>query len=281
MTGKAVNTELEKVYLSAINKYMKDQKHNFEYAVGMHSLLEKNMQDRNILTREQLLNVASQLAELHAAVEASTRDSYYGSEEHIQFLIQQNFDQIYPFLSEEKDRRQLAVLEKWATDSFAELLPLIRSRKAQGFIRACHGDPYLDNMPIFQDRDTQLDGIEFNENYHWCDTMADLGFLAMNLDSRSPEKYSSTVVNHYMEISGDFQGAGLLNFYKSYSAMVRARASLHRFYSDDFPGSDKMVIPDDYRHHADLAESYCTTRPPFLITMQGLGAVQFSSGLIQ
>ena len=197
------------------NPILNDHSAPIEHAIVMHQFPQENMLDAisssGKLTLEPLLDVAEQLANFHQDIEVSTSDQHYGSEEHVWFPVEQNFDQIRPLLNQENDLAQLARLEKWASDSYQQLLPLIRERKAEGFIKACHGDVHLGNITIFEDKITLFDCIEFNEDFRWTDTMADLGFLCMDLDSRGLSHLTSSVVNRYMEISGDFRGLGLLN----------------------------------------------------------------------
>ncbi|WP_062263986.1 AAA family ATPase [Endozoicomonas arenosclerae] len=256
------------------NPILNDQTQPFEYAIVMKQFPQEDMLDSisssGKLTLEPLLDVAEQLAEFHSDIEVSTADQHYGSQEHVWFPVEQNFDQIRPLLNEEQDLAQLARMEKWATDSYQQLLPLIRERKEQGFIKACHGDVHLGNITIFEGKVTLFDCIEFNEDFRWTDTMADLGFLCMDLDSRGLSHLASPVVNRYMEISGDYRGLGLLNFYKAYRAVVRAKVVLFRLHGDNITDELRNEVLREYREFATLAESYSKEVKPFLVIMQGL-----------
>lgn len=256
------------------NPLLNDNSNPFEYAIVMHQFSQKGMLDtlaeQGKLELTQLLDVTGQLAEFHHSAEVSTADQHYGSPEHVWYPVEENFDQIRPLLEEQKDHDQLDRLSKWAADVYQTQLPLIKERKANGLIKACHGDVHLGNITIFRDQVTLFDCIEFNEDYRWTDTMADLGFLAMDLDSRGLSEFAPSVVNHYMEISGDYRGLGLLNFYKSYRALVRAKVILFRLHGDEISEAEKQEVFKEYRRYSDLAESYCQQENPFLVTMQGL-----------
>ncbi|WP_034835288.1 bifunctional aminoglycoside phosphotransferase/ATP-binding protein [Endozoicomonas numazuensis] len=256
------------------NPILNDNTNPIEYAIVMHQFPQENMLDAisssGKLTLEPLLDVAEQLADFHQNIEVSTSEQHYGSAEHVWFPVKQNFDQIRPLLSQKQDLLQLDKLEQWASESYQSLLPLIRERKAEGFIKACHGDVHLGNITLFEDKVTLFDCIEFNEDFRWTDTMADLGFLCMDLDSRGLSHLSSSVVNRYMEINGDFRGLGLLNFYKAYRAVVRAKVVLFRLHGDDITDPLRSEVLAEYRQYTDLAESYCTLEKPFLAMMQGL-----------
>jgi len=79
----------------------------------------------------------------------------------------------------------------------------------------------------------QLDGqvvlfdcIEFNEPFRFTDVYADIAFLAMDLEDRGLRALSSRLISQYLEYTGDYAGLELLNFYKAYRALVRAKVAL-------------------------------------------------------
>jgi aminoglycoside phosphotransferase family enzyme/adenylate kinase family enzyme len=259
---------------SSDNPQLNDNSDPIEYAIVMHQFPQENMLDAMCdsqkLTLDHLLDVAEQLADFHGDIAISGLDSPYGTTEHIWFPVEQNFDQIKPLLLEEQDLAQLERLKEWATQSFQELLPLIKERKTEGFIKACHGDVHLSNITVFEGKVTLFDCIEFNEDIRWTDTMADLGFLAMDLDSRGLSALAPSVINRYMEISGDYRGLGMLNFYKAYRAMVRAKVELFRLHGDNLSDQVRTQVLTNYRKYVNLAEHYCVCESPFLIMMQGL-----------
>lgn len=68
--------------------------------------------------------------------------------------------------------------------SFDRLHTLLEKRKAEGFIRECHGDIHLGNATLIDGKVVIFDCIEFNEPFRLTDVYADAGFLAMDLEDR-------------------------------------------------------------------------------------------------
>ncbi len=219
---------------------------NLSNVIAMPPFLKENWLDAlslsGQLTLEPLLDMAVQLAYFHQEIEVITTHQHPGSEEHVWFPVAQNFDQIRPLLDQEEDIAQLARVEKWSSDRYQALRPLIREREGG------------------------------------TDSMADLGFLCVNMDARGLSELTFFVVNKYMDISGDFRGLGLLSFYRVYQALVQARIVLLRSY-DDLNDQLTSQALAEYRLYANLAESYCQTKKPFLAIMQGLsGSGKTSAG---
>ncbi|MGA4816408.1 hypothetical protein ACPA9J_20880 [Pseudomonas aeruginosa] len=71
-----------------------------------------------------------------------------------------------------------------------------------------------------------FDCIEFNEPFRFTDVCADFAFLAMDLEDRGLKCHARRFVSLYLEHTGDYQALELLNFYKAYRAMVRAKVAL-------------------------------------------------------
>jgi uncharacterized protein len=71
-----------------------------------------------------------------------------GTPDEVMAPVQQNFEQIRPFLSDKADLAQLQALQAWAQSSFERLKPLLEQRKLNGFIRECHGDIHLGNATM-------------------------------------------------------------------------------------------------------------------------------------
>src|SRR3990167_8704269 len=68
-----------------------------------------------------------------------------GTPEVVMAPVRQNFEQIRPLLKDKADLLQLDALQAWAESSYERLKPLLERRKAEGFIRECHGDIHLGN----------------------------------------------------------------------------------------------------------------------------------------
>jgi len=77
-----------------------------------------------------------------------------------------------------------------------------------------------------------FDCIEFNEPFRFTDVYADTGFLAMDLEDRGLKCLARRFISQYLELTGDYRGLELLNFYKAYRALVRAKVALFSMPAD-------------------------------------------------
>lgn len=234
--------------------------------------LLSNVLARGELSSAHIDQLARQIADLHAEALHVPLEHALGSAEAVMAPVRQNFEQIRPMLDEAADLAQLQHLEAWAEDTFARLKPLLDQRKADGFIRECHGDIHLANVTLLDEHVLLFDCIEFNEPFRLIDVMSDAAFLAMDLEDRGLPSLSRRFINAYLELTGDYRGLTLLPFYKAYRAMVRAKISLFRLAQEQDP-AERAAILQQYRNYASLAESYSNVPTRFLAITHGVSAV--------
>ncbi|RMT78861.1 bifunctional aminoglycoside phosphotransferase/ATP-binding protein [Pseudomonas viridiflava] len=247
-----------------------------EYALKMRQFsqagLLSTLQANGELTTHHIDELATQIAEFHLHAPHVTADTEFGSPDSAMAPVLQNFEQIRPLISEKSDLTQLDALQAWAESSFERLKPLMARRKAEGFIRECHGDIHLGNATLIEGKVVLFDCIEFNEPFRKTDVYADTGFLAMDLEDRGLKSLSRRLVSQYLEKTGDYEGLELLNFYKAYRAMVRAKVALFS-QSADADGVQRAATLRQYRNYANLAESYSAIPSRFMVITHGVSAV--------
>jgi aminoglycoside phosphotransferase family enzyme/predicted kinase len=252
----------------------------FDYAIKMREFpqnqLLSEIEKRGELTEQHIDALAEQIARFHMSAPLVDATNELGSPESVMAPVRQNFEQIRPLLEHSKDLAQLDHLEAWAEEHFARLQPLFEQRKAEGFIRECHGDIYLANVTQLDGQVVLFDCIEFNEPFRMTDVIADTAFLAMDLEDRNHKTLARRFINAYFEMTGDYTGLHVLPFYKAYRAMVRAKVSLFQ-YSQAADPIQKAEILERYRNYAALAESYCAIPYCMLTITHGVSAVGKSS----
>jgi aminoglycoside phosphotransferase family enzyme/predicted kinase len=247
-----------------------------EYALKMRqfpqSQLLSTLQANGELTTAHIDELAKQIAEFHLHAPHVPLDNVQGTPEAVMAPVLQNFEQIRPFLSEKSDLQQLEALQAWAESSFERLKGLFTQRKTDGFIRECHGDIHLGNATVIDGKVVIFDCIEFNEPFRFTDVYADISFLAMDLEDRGLKCLSRRLISQYLELTGDYQGLELLNFYKAYRALVRAKVALFSLSADADP-IQRATTFRQYRNYANLAESYSAIPSRFLVITHGVSAV--------
>ncbi|MAD00094.1 hypothetical protein CNQ84_17185 [Pseudomonas abyssi] len=221
-----------------------------------------NLQRDGGLTAGHIDELAGVLARFHGQIEHAGLNTPFGTPQQVHAPVTQNFEQIRPFLSDASDLQQLDALEQWANTTHQRLIPQINERKAAGLIRECHGDIYLDNVTLVDGQVTLFDCIEFNDAFRWTDVMADVAFMSMDLEDRGLHALSRRFVSAYLEHTGDYQGLAVLNYYKAYRAMVRAKVALFGL-NEQMSAEQRASVMQRYYGYAALAESYTEVAPRF------------------
>ncbi|WP_026602549.1 bifunctional aminoglycoside phosphotransferase/ATP-binding protein [Methylomonas sp. 11b] len=240
----------------------------FEYAVKMRRFAAGKLLD-TLLTRGEVTpahidSLADTIARFHMGLAPATPDSNYGSPTVIEAPARQNFQQLLELMKPE-DATLIKLLQERCRQAFLTTENLFEQRQQSGFIRECHGDLHLGNIVLLRDRPVAFDGIEFSPELRWIDTISDAAFLIMDLLHRGRGDLAYRFLNAYLQISGDYAGLGVLRFYLSYRAAVRAKIAGYRF-AQTAEGSARQACLT----YLDLAGSSLCPRKPALILTHGL-----------
>ncbi len=229
-----------------------------------------NMQRAGTLQPTHIDDLAQTLAQFHGKIDRASLESNWGEPEQVHAPVAQNFEQIRSLLSDPSLLGQLEQLELWAHTTFQRLIPQLAQRKTEGFVRECHGDIYLDNVTMVDGEVTLFDCIEFNEAFRWIDVMSDVAFMTMDLEDRGLPSLAQRFVNAYLEHTGDYAGLNLLNYYKAYRAMVRAKVALLRLTQDGVSEAERREVMARYQSYANLAEHYTEIPKRFGLITHGV-----------
>ena len=247
-----------------------------EYLLQMREFPQTQLlgevQARGELTDAHIDALAEQIATFHLHTPQVAAGHALNSADAIVAPMRQNFEQIRPLLTEQGDLQQLDALMDWTETSIARLRPLLEQRSLHGHIRECHGDLHLGNAALIDNEVVLFDCIEFNEPFRLIDVACDAAFLAMDLQDRGLKCQARRFINGWLERTGDYAALELLNLYKAYRALVRAKVSLFRLHQEE-DAVQRRVVLRQYRSYANLAESYSAIPSRFLAVTHGVSAV--------
>lgn len=254
-----------------------------EYAVKMQQFpqqaLLSQVAARGELGAAQAIALAEMLANFHHGIERAPPDSPFGNPQAAYHPVAENFAQLRERLDDPALLRRLDTLEQQSHAFFQQHQPLFIQRKAEGFIRDCHGDLHLNNI-LLRDGDGApllFDCIEFNPNLRIIDVMSELAFLLMDLQEHDHGDLANLLLNHYLELSGDYAGLRLLRFYLGYRAMVRAKVATLRLDQSGLDAATRSAVLDDLTAYLSLAEGYARPARPQLLITHGLSGSGKSS----
>jgi hypothetical protein len=243
-----------------------------EYAVRMRRFDSEGLLSEHLelVSPSRVDDLAERLAAFHAGIAVVDKAAEYGEPEAVLLPMRENFSQIRGLNHEPAVRDLLARLEHWTEARAGQLGPLMRERKADGFIRECHGDLHLGNIALDGAELLIFDGIEFNPALRWIDVISELAFLLMDVDEKGLDGYARRLLNRYLELSGDYAALPLLRFYQVYRAMVRAKVMAIRLAQADITSEEQGRLVAEFNSYLQLALRYTEPGHAGLIITHGL-----------
>ncbi|WP_043739780.1 AAA family ATPase [Thioalkalivibrio nitratireducens] len=265
-----------------------------EYAVHMRRFDRDRQLDRLLdagrLPVSAMDELARKVARFHESADRAEAFAEYGAPEQVLAPMLANFAALRPSATDRPERAErLRGLEAWTRETAARHEVLLRARRQQGFIRACHGDMHLGNMVYAQDdtgreRLAIFDAIEFSPSLRWIDVVSELAFLTMDLHARDAPAHAHQALNVYLEHRDDFGGLALLPFYQVYRALVRAKVHAIHAREDDLPEDERRHYDREVERYLALADHLRSPGRPALILMHGVsgsGKTRVSTEILQ
>jgi aminoglycoside phosphotransferase family enzyme/predicted kinase len=247
-----------------------------DYAVQMRRFDEaqllSNIAARGELDRPLVRALGRELARQQATAPACypvPGSDEPGSPAALRAAMVQNFAQARAYPLQAARQQLLEAVERWSLQRHDQLLALLAQRAATGRVLDGHGDAHLGNITLVDGRVRLFDCIEFNPAMRIMDSIAEIAFLCMDLQARGHEPESHCLLGDYLEYRGDYEGLPLLDLYRSYFAMVRAKVALLR----EPASSADITATEAYRdfcRYLQLAHSCCQRPAPFLAITHGV-----------
>lgn len=258
----------------------------FEFAVRMRQFQQRQLLSRCLtadrLQARHLEAFALELARFHQRVDGQPGPDL-GTPEAVRHPVMHNFDPLLDAELPDADRALAVRLREFAVRWFDDHHNLLERRRADGFVRECHGDLHLENMLLVKGRIELFDCLEFNASLRWVDVMSEIAFLVMDLESRGRPDFARRFLNAYIEHSGDHEGLALLPFYVAYRAVVRAKVDqLRRNQPAEDPASRQALLRE-LEGYLDEAATYARQAQPRLTVMcgvSGTGKTRYSRQFI-
>lgn len=245
-----------------------------EYAVRMRRFANNKLMDKLLasgrVTAQHMDSLANKIVRFHSSLPPAASDTTYGTPANIRAVGLQNFEQMQALLPDEEDQSSLAAIKQLTETEYAACEKLFAVRRAQGYVRECHGDLHLGNIALIGEEAVPFDGIEFSADLRWLDVMNEAAFPVMDLLQHQQPALAFRFLNTYMEAGGDYTGISTLRFYLAYHAMVRAKVGAIRASQSGLAKRAKTKELAVCRSYLTLAELCLTQRHPALIITHGL-----------
>lgn len=259
-----------------------------EYAVKMRQFSQQSLLSylsvHNQLLLQHIDDMAKEIAEFHLRIDKVSAEGKLGTPEDIDYWVTDNFEQIESNHKDENNLSLLKTIKSWSKEEYLESYTRLQKRRADGFIRECHGDMHLGNMVVIDDAVTIFDGIDFNEHLRWIDVMSEVAFVTMDLCDRGHIEFANRFINLYLQHTGDYEGLRIFKYYLVYRAIVRAKVALLRISQKHLSEIQEKKILSEFRSYIELASRYTKGNNVALIITYGLsgsGKSTFTESLLE
>ncbi len=245
-----------------------------DYAVKMERLPQERMMDHLLkegrVSEEAVRRVVRRMASFYKAEGGNGYIASFGRPEAIRRNTEENFRQTEPYIGRTIEREEFERIRGYTKGFLQGRRGLFLGRMDGGWIKDCHGDLHSSSICL-RDGIVIFDCIEFNERFRYSDTVADMAFLAMDLDFHFRRDLAMVLVEEYEEAMDDREVEDLFTFYKVYRAYVRGKVEGFELDEVEVPEGDKGRIHRRVRRYFRLASSYVEGRPyPLLVAVCGL-----------
>jgi aminoglycoside phosphotransferase family enzyme/predicted kinase len=173
-------------------------------------------------------DLARLLAKFHARAERGPEADRAAGSDALAARWRANTAGLESFAGRVVHAADVEAVDRLAHRYLADRGPLFASRIANG--RACdgHGDLLADDIFCLDDGPRVLDCLEFDDALRLGDSLADVAFLAMDLERLGRPDLARRFLDGYQAASGDAWPPSLAHHHIAYRAQVRAKVSAIR-----------------------------------------------------
>jgi aminoglycoside phosphotransferase family enzyme/predicted kinase len=247
-----------------------------EHAVWMRSFAQSALWERRVPAGEV---DAAEATALGASIGAFHRDraaprpgSPHGSAQAVGARMRDNFEALRaPAMGADAcTLRVLDTLAREADARLARLAPTLDARNRDGFVRDVHGDLHLGNIVTIDGVAVPFDCLEFDAALRTSDVADEIAFAMMDLRHAGRADLAWAFLDGWLEATGDFDAVPLLDHYRAYRAMVRAKVAAIRA-RQSAPDASPTGPGSACEGYLRLAGDFgARAAPPVMVAMHGL-----------
>ena len=225
-----------------------------DHLVVMRRMPDERRLSTLILRRQPvdgcLRDVARDIAAFHSHADTSAVIEAAGSVDTVRANWESSFATMQPFVGSILPADVAARVEQSARLYLDGRGPLFADRIAHGKVRDGHGDLLADDIFCLDDGPRILDCIEFDDRLRYGDVLADVAFLAMDLERVGAADLGGRFLAWYREFAAENYPETLAQHYIAYRAHVRAKVACLRASQGDAGAQDQaqqlLQMADDH-----------------------------------
>jgi hypothetical protein len=183
--------------------------------------------------RDDLRRLARLLAAFHARADTSAEIAEAAGRDAVRARWEANRVEMERFVGPVLDRESTERVVTLAQRYLAGRGPLFAARVRNGKARDGHGDLLADDIFLLDDGPRVLDCLEFDDRLRWDDVLADVAFLAMDLERLGRPDLAGLFLDDYRAFAVDAWPASLAHHHIAHRAHVRAKVACLRWEQGD------------------------------------------------
>ena len=182
---------------------------------------------------DELARLADLLARFHDRCPTSPEVEEAAGRDAQAARWEANAAEMAPFAGHVFDEDRAGEVLALARRYLAGRRPAFDRRIARGRARDGHGDLLADDIFCLDDGPRVLDCLEFDDRLRYGDVLADVAFLAMDLERLGRPDLATLFLDEYARTARDHWPASLAHHYIAYRAQVRAKVACLRWEQGD------------------------------------------------
>lgn len=183
--------------------------------------------------RPVIRSVAHQVAALHASSPRSELADHLAGAAAMRERWEAETERLRPFAEQIFDAAQVEAVHDLAIEYVDGRGPLFERRVADGMGVDGHGDLLADDIFCMPDGPRILDCLQFDEELRLGDGLADVAFLAMDLERLGRQDLGSALLEQYGELRPDWWPTSFAHHHVAHRAQIRALVTAIRWAQGD------------------------------------------------
>jgi aminoglycoside phosphotransferase family enzyme/predicted kinase len=180
------------------------------------------------LLDDELRAIARSIAAFHAGATTSPEISAVGTPTGVKSKVDADLDELHEVAGGVLESQVVEEVSLLARRYLGGRARLFDARVAAGCVRDGHGDLLAEDIFCLPDGPRILDCIEFDDRLRYGDVLADVAFLAMDLEHLGAPELASRFLGWYREFANEHYPETLADFYIAFRAVIRSKVSCLR-----------------------------------------------------